>query len=90
MRHYYDVHCLLNHPDVQAFIGTEAYAARKKERFRSGDEPDLTRNPAFTLADPEIRAKFEAEYRKTAALYFRGQVSLADILERIARHLRRL
>lgn len=90
LRHYYDIYCLLDHLEVRTFIGTEAYAARKKQRFRSGDEPDLTRNPAFALVDPEVREKFEAEYRKTAALYFRGQIPLTDILARIAHHIGRL
>ena len=29
MRHYYDVYSLLRRPEVQAFIGTEAYKAHK-------------------------------------------------------------
>ena len=30
MRHYYDVYSLLKRPEVQAFIGTDAYNAHKK------------------------------------------------------------
>lgn len=90
LRHYYDLYCLLDHLEVQAFIGTDAYVARKKERFRTGDELVLAKNPAFVLAEPDVRARFEVEYRKTAALYFNGQVPLTDILERIARDLNRL
>ena len=90
LRHYYDVYRLLDHPDVQAFIGTQAFSDRKKERFRAGDEFVLAKNPAFVLADPDVRARFDAEYRKTAALYFNGQVPFADILSRIARDLDRL
>src|SRR5262249_38862420 len=44
MRHYYDVSCLLNRPDVQDFIGTEEYIAHKKERFRAGDNQNIAEN----------------------------------------------
>lgn len=85
MRHYYDVFCLLGDPDVQAFIGTEAYHAHKKVRFRTGDDPDLTRNPAFRLDGNETRAAFERAYARTRALYYRDQPSLETILSRISR-----
>jgi hypothetical protein len=51
LRHYYDVYCLLAQPDVLAFIGTPAYEARKRQRFRAADELVIARNPAFVLAD---------------------------------------
>ena len=35
LRHYYDIYCLLASPEVQAFIGTPTYHARKVERFRA-------------------------------------------------------
>ena len=37
MRHYYDVYCLLEHPEVIGFIGTESYHAHKAERFPAAD-----------------------------------------------------
>src|SRR6266436_5410161 len=37
MRHYYDVYGLLQRPEVQAFIGTEAYKAHKAKRFPKAD-----------------------------------------------------
>lgn len=83
MRHYYDIYCLLTLPEVQAFIGTPAYEARKQQRFRSGDELIAAKNPAFLLEDIEERARFSSEYRKTAALYYNGQPDLSDILSRI-------
>ena len=83
MRHYYDIYCLLTLPEVQAFIGTPAYETRKQQRFRSGDELVAAKNPAFLLEDPEERARFSSEYRKTAALYYNGQPDLSDILTRI-------
>jgi hypothetical protein len=90
LRHYYDVYCLLDDPSVQKFIGTPQYAERKRQRFRSGDNIDIASNEAFALSDREVRALFEAEYLKTAALYFKGQVPLADILMRIQKNPDRL
>jgi len=83
MRHYYDIYCLLTLPEVQAFIGTPAYEARKVQRFRSGDELVAAKNPAFLLDDPEERTRFAHEYRKTSALYYNGQPGLGEILARI-------
>lgn len=82
LRHYYDVYCLLGDPGVQAFVGTEAYHAHKAARFRS-EEPDLTKNPAFLLADAETRALYEEAYRRTAGLYYREQPPFEAILVRI-------
>lgn len=83
MRHYYDIYCLLALPEVQEFIGTPAYEARKVQRFRSGDELIAAKNPVFLPEDPEERARFAGEYRKTAALYYNGQPDLDEILARI-------
>src|SRR2546421_6661329 len=47
MRHHYDVYSLLKRPEVQEFIGTDAYKGHKAKRFRGGDERDLTKNQAF-------------------------------------------
>src|SRR5262249_37154891 len=41
MRHYYDVYSLLKRPEVQSFIGTDAYQVHKARRSRGGDERDL-------------------------------------------------
>ena len=86
-RHYYDVYCLLELPEVLAFIGTPAYEARKAQRFRTGDERVIARNPAFLLENPAELARFEAEYRKTAALYYDGQPGFDAVLARIRQHV---
>ncbi|MBK6998724.1 MAG: nucleotidyl transferase AbiEii/AbiGii toxin family protein [Rhodoferax sp.] len=83
MRHYYDIYCLLTLPEIQAFIGTPAYEERKVQRFRSGDELVVAKNPAFLLEDPQEHARFACEYRKTSALYYNGQPDLGEILARI-------
>lgn len=90
LRHYYDLYCLLDSPEVQAFIGTPEYHARKQVRFRQGDNLHIASNEAFLLSNPAARARYEAEYKKTAALYYAGQIPFAAILDRIAQHIDRL
>jgi hypothetical protein len=90
LRHYYDVYCLLGLPEVLDFIGTPAYEARKRQRFRAADERVIARNPAFVLADPSRRKTFAAEYGRTAALYYQGQPPFEDIVARINEHIDRL
>jgi hypothetical protein len=90
LRHYYDVYCLLAQPDVLAFIGTPAYEARKRQRFRAADELVIARNPAFVLADQSQRRTFAAEYSRTAALYYQGQPPFEDIVARMHAHIERM
>ncbi len=87
LRHYYDVYCLLDLQEVQEFMKTPAYQERKQQRFRSGDELAITKNAAFTLSDPDQRALFAREYRKSAALYYQGQPDFDQLLARIGLHL---
>jgi len=87
MRHYYDVYCLLGSAEVVAFIGTPQYLAHKAKRFRSGDDPHMAQNAAFTLPDAAVRNLFAKQYQKTQALYYRGQPAFADILARIHAHI---
>lgn len=88
LRHYYDVYCLLDQADVQAFIGTDAYLAHKQRRFPKLDNPDISGNPAFSLSDPKAFALYESAYERTAALYYHGRPSLKEILARIASYAR--
>ena len=88
LRHYYDVYCLLDLPEVQDFMKEQAYQDRKIERFRSGDELVIAKNPAFTLKNSEQRDLFAKEYKKSSALYFQGQPDFDQILERIGKHLK--
>ncbi|TCU08679.1 nucleotidyl transferase AbiEii/AbiGii toxin family protein [Rhizobium sullae] len=90
LRHYYDVYCLLEQADVQAFIGTEAYLAHKERRFPKLDDPDISRNPAFGLSDPDIFRLYERAYERTAALYYHGRPSLREIIARFASYAERL
>lgn len=90
LRHYYDLYCLLDDASVQTFIGTDAYVAHKKARFRGADEPDLCQNEAFHLSDPAVRKSYTDAYARTRALYYRDQPSLEKILDRLAPNLERL
>jgi hypothetical protein len=91
MRQYYDVYCLLDHPEVIEFIGSEAYQTHKENRFPAQDKiAPLCENGAFLLSDPEQRQKFKERYTLTATLYYQGQPDFEDLLERIAKHLKDL
>src|SRR6202453_1891604 len=89
LRHYYDIHQLLDVEGVQKFIGTPDYLEHKKKRFKSLDH-DVARSGAFTIEEENIRKQFETEYSKTASLYYRGQIPLDAILARIQKDLARL
>jgi hypothetical protein len=80
MRHYYDVHCLLQQPEVQAFVGSPSYRAHKDRRFRQADEKDLTRNEAFLLSAPKVRQELAEAYAASAGLYYRGQPPFETLL----------
>lgn len=79
LRHYYDVYCLLGLPEVQAFMREPAYKTRKAQRFRTGDEQVIAKNPAFSLDAVAQRARFAKEYRKTAALYYQTAPSFDEL-----------
>ena len=87
LRHYYDVYCLLGLEEVQAFMREPAYRERKAQRFRSGDEQEIARNPAFVLADSAQRERFALEYRKTQALYYQGQPDFDALVARIHQYI---
>jgi len=63
MRHYYDVFCLLDEPEVQAFLGTSKYQAHKEKRFRSGDNPVIAKNEAFLVTNPSIRKEMLSDLK---------------------------
>jgi hypothetical protein len=84
IRHYYDLYCLLDIPKVQTFLGTTDYIKRKNERFPKADEPqNLNINSAFKVDDIEDFKILNANYQATANLYYNGQPSFKDVLEKI-------
>jgi hypothetical protein len=90
LRHYYDVHALLDRPEVQAFIGADDYIAHKDRRFRSLDNKNVAKNEAFILNDPETRKTYAETYAKTSALYYGSKPTFDQILERIKEWIDRL
>ncbi|MCG8504040.1 MAG: nucleotidyl transferase AbiEii/AbiGii toxin family protein [Sphingomonadales bacterium] len=80
MRHYYDVYCLLQDRKVQDFIGTVEYLAHKENRFRAGDDKDITRNEAFVLSDPNVHKLYSDAYDAPTALYYRSKPSFSEVL----------
>jgi hypothetical protein len=91
MRQYYDIYCLLNHPEVQSFIGTSEYEAHKQKRFPKADlQVPLSQNEAFLLSDPLIRADFTNRYEATKKLYYQGQPGIEEVLGRINQYLKHL
>ena len=89
-RHYYDIYQLLGELRVQSFIGSKEYLAHKASRFSKNDEADIKSNPAFTLSDAVIRAKYADRLIQSSGLYFKGQPKIEDIIDRIAQYLDRL
>lgn len=90
MRHYYDIYCLLDNAQVQAFLGTPEYLAHKQARFPKADNQHIASNDAFLLSNPVTRALYQREYEKTEALYYKGQIPFGDILSRIYLHIAHL
>jgi Nucleotidyl transferase AbiEii toxin, Type IV TA system len=90
MRHYYDIYSLLRRPEVQAFIGTDAYRAHKAKRFRRDDEPDITKNQAFILSDPKTRGEYAKAFAESTALYYGAKPSFDEILREIGKWADRL
>jgi hypothetical protein len=68
-------------------MNTSAYQERKQQRFRSGDELKIAKNPAFSLSYPAQRDLFAQEYKKSSALYYQGQPDFDQLLDRIGKHL---
>ena len=91
IRQYYDVYCLLDSPEVLAFIGTPEYVAHKKKRFPKADlEIPIHANQAFLLSSADIRKDFATRYESTAALYYQGQPEFDELLKRIEAHIEKL
>jgi hypothetical protein len=90
MRHYYDVFCLLQRPEIQAFVESEAYKTHKEKRFRKADNPTIAENQAFLLSNPRTRATYKTAYTETSALYYKTKPSFEQILDAIGRWAARL
>jgi len=90
MRHYYDIYSLLQRPEVQKFIGTEAYKAHKEKRFREGDNPDITKNEALLLTDSATRKSYSKAFDDSTALYYGDKPTLDQTLAEIGKWVSKL
>ncbi len=91
MRQYYDVASLLNHAEVQDFIGSEEYETHKINHFGKADmEIPIAENQAFLLQDPSQRDQFSARYGKTSSLYYKGQPPFDDLIAVIGKWIDKL
>ena len=80
LRHFYDVHMLLQEERIRKFIGTEKYFAHKEKRFRKQDELDLTKNMAFNLEkSKENFNNYESEYNRLRTLFIAEMPSFKDV-----------
>ena len=84
MRHYYDVASLLQDETVQAFVATPEDQAYKAKHFPVADNPVIAQNAAFALPDPDARARLQAAYAASSALYYAGQPRFETLLDQIA------
>lgn len=91
MRQYYDVYCLLGKEEILKFIGTPEYTKHKEKRFPKADfEIPIQQNEAFLLTENRIREEYNNRYKKTASLYYGGQIPFDDLISRIASHIKLL
>lgn len=91
MRQYYDIYNLLQDDTVKAFIGTEEYQKHKKARFPPKDyEIPIADNEAFLLKNPKLRERFIERYKKTAKLYYKGQLDFNILLSEIDKWVKKL
>ena len=91
MRQYYDVYSLLADKQVQEFIGTEEYMQHKEKRFPKEDfDLPINQNDAFVFSNKDVKAKLQKRYEGTKSLYYKGQPSFDDVLNRILEFIDKL
>jgi Nucleotidyl transferase AbiEii toxin, Type IV TA system len=90
MRHYYDVYCLLDRPDVQGFIGGAEYNAHKARRFRQGDNQVIAENEAFLVSDAATRKLYHEAFNRSTVLYYGKTPTFEQVLGRIGDWIQRL
>lgn len=82
------MYCLLEYRPVLDFINTDQYQMRKQERFPKSDIQIIAQNPAFSLKNENERSLFASEYQKVSSLYYKGQPSFDDILNKLSKYLK--
>ena len=90
MRHYYDIAQLLELERVLIFIGSEEYTTHKRNRFRTGDEQNIANNETFILSDETVRKLYKDTYEQSPSLYYKGQISFDELMEKIHQNINSL
>jgi len=91
MRQYYDVYCLLDNAEIQAFIGSPEYILHKATRIRGADKQlPLNDHPALLLSNTSTKELFKRRYKTTSKLYYNGQPDFEELLARIKLFLPKL
>lgn len=83
LRHYYDLFMLLGVERVQAFIGTEAYAAYKTEKIKGADAAEFASRTPFTLKDLKIFALFDKEFDSMNTLLLGPGPKFKEVVNRL-------
>lgn len=84
LRHFYDIHKLLQEKRVTSFIGTDKYFEHKKKRFRASDELDLKKNLAFNLdKNSGLYEEYKNEFKKIAPLFMFSSPSFDEVYKDI-------
>jgi hypothetical protein len=78
-----------NSQTFRKFIGTDAYKAHKKARFRSENQ-NIAENEAFLLNNAKTRAPYENAYERSSALYYAGKPTFEEILTEIKKWVLKL
>ncbi|MBI1267514.1 MAG: nucleotidyl transferase AbiEii/AbiGii toxin family protein [Cryomorphaceae bacterium] len=91
LRQYYDTFCLLANEEVINFIGSKEYYDHKEKRFPDVDfHIPIRENQAFLLSDPKLRKHFEDRFKRTSSLYYKGQPTFTEIIDKIHGFIDRL
>jgi hypothetical protein len=88
IRHYYDLYQLIERKDVQEFIGTDEYEKHKVERFK-GEDLNISNSGALKLDVSDFK-RFEFEYQRTAALYYRSRPQFREMMLKLGAWTERL
>ena len=57
------------------------------QRFRTGDEQVIAKNPAFLFTDAELLQRYTLEFQRTSSLYYQEQLDSPELIQRIHENL---
>ena len=84
IRHYYDIHCLLNDEAIYKFtLGAQFRDLLRRKVPRSKCITQLATNEALLLPNLSDFKVFEKQYKKRDRMYYHGQPPFIDVLTTI-------